>query len=185
MMTIKADAWNSKLNILMLPTKGLLTDVRLILMCGACLLMGLNAQAQKKSQTEKNKACTQNFYLQVYSKHNIAIIDSLVSEDYVEHQTTKGFAHNKRGLKSALKEFFKAFPDFDVKINFMIAKNDMVVAQITMTGTNTGPFNGIPATNKKIHVDGVDIVRYKNGKAAEHWGYLEEGKILTQLGVVK
>jgi len=160
-------------------------DMRLGLIAMFCLLLGSNLNAQKTSQTEKNKLYTQNFYEQVYSKHNIDIIDSLVSEDYIEHQTTKGFAHNKKGLKNALKEFFKAFPDFDVKVNFMIAKNDMVVAQITMTGTNTGSFNGMPATNKKIHVDGVDIVRYKNGKAAEHWGYLEEGKILTQLGVVK
>jgi hypothetical protein len=31
---------------------------------------------------------------------------------------------------------------------------------------------------------GCDILRFENGKAAEHWGYMEEGKMMQQLGLM-
>jgi predicted ester cyclase len=33
-----------------------------------------------------------------------------------------------------------------------------------------GDFMGIPATGRRISVPVVDIVRFRDGRAAEHWG---------------
>ena len=43
---------------------------------------------------------------------------------------------------------------------------------------------GMPATNKKIDVEGVDIIRFKNGKAVEHWGVYDNMKMMQQLGMM-
>jgi hypothetical protein len=40
----------------------------------------------------------------------------------------------------------------------MIASGDTVMANVTMTGTNSGPMNGKPATNKKIDIDGIALL---------------------------
>jgi predicted ester cyclase len=71
-----------------------------------------------------------------------------------------------------------------VTINFIVVRGDTVIAQTTTTGTNSGPNMGMPATNKKINMDGVDIVIIKDGKATEHWGFFEEMKMMTQLGLM-
>lgn len=42
----------------------------------------------------------------------------------------------------------------------------------------------IPATGKKIDVDGVDIARFRDGKAVEHWAYYDELGMMRQLGVI-
>jgi predicted ester cyclase len=76
------------------------------------------------------------------------------------------------------------FPDINEKINFVVADSNIVVSHYTLTGTNTGAMMGMPSTNKKINIDGVNIVKFKDGKRAEHWGYMEESKMMTQLGMM-
>lgn len=134
---------------------------------------------------EKNKAITRLFYNEVFNKHNIAMIDSIVSPDYIEHQTDVDYAANRKGLIKEFADYFKGFPDANITVHFMVAENDMVTTQFTITGTHQGKIYGIKPTGRKIKISGVDVIRYTNGKAVEHWGYLEEGKLLTQLGLIK
>ena len=134
---------------------------------------------------EKNKAITRFFYDEVFNKHNIDMIDSVVGPGYVEHQTDVHYPPNRKGLKKEFADYFDGFPDASITIHFMVAEGDMVTTQFTITGTHTGKIYGLKPTGKKIKVSGVDVIRYANGKAVEHWGYLEEGKLLTQLGLIR
>jgi hypothetical protein len=42
----------------------------------------------------------------------------------------------------------------------------------------------VPATNKPVVVTGIDIVRFENGKAVEHWHEWSGMELLPQLGVM-
>ena len=53
-----------------------------------------------------------------------------------------------------------------------------------MTGTNSGPFMGMPATNKKVDIMGIDWIKWENGKFTDHWGAMEDMKMMTQLGMM-
>lgn len=53
-----------------------------------------------------------------------------------------------------------------------------------MKGAHQEDFMVIPATGKKIDVDGVDIARFRDGKAVEHWAYYDELGMMRQLGVI-
>ena len=44
---------------------------------------------------------------------------------------------------------------------------------VTMTGTMKGDMGPMKATGKSAKVGGVDIVRIKDGKAVERWGYFD------------
>ncbi len=135
--------------------------------------------------TDVNKNATLLFYEEVFNKHNTRMIDSIVSSDYVEHQTDRHYPPNRKGLKKEMSDYFKGFEDAHITANFMMAENDLVTTQFTITGTHTGKIYGLNPSGKKIKIKGVDIIRYKDGKAIEHWGYLEEGKLLTQLGLIR
>jgi steroid delta-isomerase-like uncharacterized protein len=158
-----------------------------------CLIVSIvvascNMSGNKNNATDdraaKNKAEMQKFYDEVYNKRNTAIFDSLVSPDYVEHCLAPGYTPNRDGTKKSFVDFFAAYPDLNVKTNFMVADTSYVTTEYSMTGTNTGPLMGMPATNKKFNIHGVDIVRFANGKAVEHWGYIEETKMMMQLGMM-
>jgi predicted ester cyclase len=125
-----------------------------------------------------------DFYEKVMNAHSPDMVDSFVSSDYVEHQVDPHYPPTREGLKTSFRDLFAAYPDFHVKLNFVFEHGDTAIAQITITGTNTGSMMGMPPTNKAVNFDGVDIVRLVNGKAVEHWGYLEETKMMTQLGLM-
>ena len=56
----------------------------------------------------------------------------------------------------------------------------------TITGTQGGPFNGIPATGKKIKVRGMQISKFNaDAKIVERWGASHEVGILQQIGGMK
>tara|TARA_B110000967_G_C18600985_1_gene419224 strand:- start:53 stop:226 length:174 start_codon:yes stop_codon:yes gene_type:complete len=40
-------------------------------------------------------------------------------------------------------------------------------------GTHTGDFFGIPATGKKVDIDGVNLVKMKDGKIAQEQDFMD------------
>ncbi len=67
----------------------------------------------------------------------------------------------------------KAFPDreFVVEKVWEIEEEEVVIANWTLTGTHTGDsYFGVPPSGKKIEINGTAIVRFEDGKIAEHWG---------------
>jgi len=162
--------------------KKIITVIAISAAFSACNCGGNKTMTDNRAA--KNMETQRLFYEDVYNKHNTAMIDSIVAPDYVEHCIDPGYSADRAGLKKSFDDFIKAFPDMHCQVNFMTADSDYVTVQYTFTGTNTGAVGGMAATGKKVNIDGVDIIRYKNGKAAGHWGYNEEMKMMTQMGMM-
>jgi predicted ester cyclase len=162
--------------------KKIITGIAINLAFAACM-----PPANKNDVNDlaaKNKAAMQKFYDEVFNKHNVAMFDSITTRDYVEHASDPGTPQTREGTEILFKETFAAFPDANEKVILMLADSSYVITHYTLTGTNTGKYMGLPPTNKKINVNGMDIVRFVNGKAVEHWGYLEEMKMMDQMGTM-
>ncbi len=153
--------------------------------CAAVALCALSLGFTSTGDEEKNTAAVQRFYDEVMGKGNMKVIDELIADNYVEHYVpTPDTPKNKAGLAQMMSMFRTAFPDLQVTVEDIIAKGDKVWAYTTMRGTNKGEFMGMPATGKKIEVKGVDIVRFANGKAVEHWGLNDDLTMMQQLGMI-
>jgi predicted ester cyclase len=144
---------------------------------------------QNNHDTAKKNAAINNqkmrdFYDKVMNAHNPLMIDSFISPGYIEHQTDAMYPNTVEGLKARFKDLFTAYPDFHVNVNFVFSHADTVVAETTISGTNSGPMMGMPPTNKQLHIDDIDVVRIVDGKAVEHWGFAEEMKMMQQLGLM-
>ncbi len=134
---------------------------------------------------EKNTAAMKRFFDEVMNKGNLKAIDELVADEFVEHyQPDPNVPANKAGLKQTMAMFRTAFPDLQITVEDLIAKDDKVWTYTTMRGTNKGEMMGMPATGKKIEVKGVDIVRFVNGKAVEHWAVSDDLAMMQQLGMI-
>jgi predicted ester cyclase len=132
----------------------------------------------------KNIQRTMEFYDQVFNTHNLALVDSFATPDFILNLPPGMYPPGVEGLRAALGDQFSAFPDIKATVNFAVASGDTVVVHYTMTGTNTGSYMGMPPTGKSFSADGVDIVIVsENGRqASEVKSYLEEMKMMTQLG---
>jgi steroid delta-isomerase-like uncharacterized protein len=139
-----------------------------------------NSSGKKSAAT---KARVQEFYDQVINAHNVAAIDSFCTADFVDHNPDEG--HSGKGLddlKASFKDFFSAFPDVHVTTNFMICEGDTVMAHVTMTGTNSGPMGNMPASNKQISMNGIDIIAVNGSKATERWGIFDMSAMMKEMG---
>jgi hypothetical protein len=63
------------------------------------------------------------------------------------------------------------------------ADEEMVAQRILFTGTHTGPFQGLPPTNRQVRFSGLEINRVVDGKVAEHWVQLDALTLFEQLGL--
>lgn len=135
-------------------------------------------------EEEKNIAAVNRFYDQVVNKGNLSVIDEVVSADYVEHQAAPGLPPNREGVKQFFAMYRAAFPDLNLKVVDLIAKGDKVWIYYAETGTHKGDFMGVAATNRKIDVKGLDVLRFVTGKAVEHWGLFDSMTMMQQLGAI-
>ena len=132
---------------------------------------------------EENKAIVRR-YQEIYNSNNVDALTEVVAEDFLTPRMMPGMPQGLEGAKTIHKATLLGMPDWHTEIEDLIAEGDKVVARITMTGTHTGDFFGIPATGKKISFSGIYIVRIANGKIVEHWGEEDSVSLLQQLGTM-
>ena len=134
---------------------------------------------------EQNKALFRRFVEEVFNKGNVSTIDEFLAPNFVEREVLPpGTPSGREGVKQLTMMFRTAFPDFNVRIDDMIAEGDKIVARTTWSGTQKGEFMGIPSSGKRVSFDVIDIIRISEGKGEEHWGVMDSSALMQQLGVI-
>lgn len=88
------------------------------------------------------------------------------------------------GTATYAETLLAAFPDLSFAIDDLAEGPDgLVWARWRMTGTNTGPFSGLPPTGRTIDVEGADLVRASGGLVAEVRGFFDTAAVPRQLGM--
>lgn len=131
------------------------------------------------------KALYQGYIEQVWNAKNLAAIDQYFSGDMIDHAAPPGQGPGLAGLKETFAMFFEAFPDLHVTLENQVVEGDTVVARITLRATHRGPFFGIPATGRRIERGSMHMLRCKDGKMVEHWGYGDDLGLMNQLGAIE
>ena len=110
---------------------------------------------------------------------------SISSQDVVFYAPTSpepmpGF----QGYTTVLDMMRDAMPDVNWKAEEFIADDNKVMVRFTMTGTQTNPFMGMPASGKKICVTAMNIYELKDGKIVREHGLPDLFSMLIQLGAI-
>jgi len=81
----------------------------------------------------------------------------------------------------------RGFPDvrFEVRRVVTVDEGDelVFVAEWTLHGTHTGPFDGLPPTGNEIALDGVDVVTVSDDGIESITGYFDQRAFTDQLGL--
>ena len=134
---------------------------------------------------DHNKAQMRRLYEDVVNGGNVDLIDDLLAPDFVEHDQFPGLSgEGREGVREFYALLRRAFPDLHMEPEQLIAEGDTVVARVRMTGTQQGEFMGMPATGKQVNVQTIDIIRFRNGMATEHWGVTDSVALMQQLGAM-
>lgn len=135
------------------------------------------------AQPEANKAIGLRGINEVWSQGDLAVVDEIIATDYVYHEPAMGEVVGPEGLKQAVSAYRAAYPDLSFVVDDIIAEDDLVVIRWTASGTQQGELMGIPATGLATTSVGMNITRYRDGKAVEEWTHWDVMGLMQQLGV--
>lgn len=125
---------------------------------------------------------------QMYDRINAHDVDGFcdhLAGDFVEHEVVPGLEPTKEGVRQFFSHYMQGFPDLRFESQDMLSSGDKVVARFRVTGTHEGEFMGMPATGRRVDVEGIDIVRFADdGPAVEHWGVFDALGMMQQLGAI-
>lgn len=119
------------------------------------------------------------------NKGNLEEFNTLFASDVVDHDPAPDQGKGPQGFIDFFTAFRSAFPDLKVAVDHMVADDDNVAIAYTIQGTQQGPFEGIPATGKKIKVRGMQIAKFNSdAQIKERWGSSDQMGIMEQIGAI-
>jgi steroid delta-isomerase-like uncharacterized protein len=124
----------------------------------------------------------------LYELINAGDIDGfgwLLANDFVEHEEQPGLAPTKDGVIAFFRMQRAAFPDMHMQVEDVIADGGKVAARVRYTGTHRGEFMGMPATDKRVDAQLIDMFAIgDDGLVHEHWGVMDALAMMQQIGAV-
>ncbi|CAB1274694.1 ester cyclase [Candidatus Nitrosacidococcus tergens] len=145
------------------------------------------------SKEEQNKAIVDRWFTEFWGTNfNIAIVDEIAAPDMLSKYSVHFPRRGREPIKVFITEFRAAFPDLNFwRTADLIAEGDYVIGQWEGGGTHTGTafvdfsVGRLPAaTGRKMHFNGVSVLKLIDGQISEEIGYDDSLTVLTQLGLI-
>lgn len=119
---------------------------------------------------------------EVWSRGDLALVDELVTDGYVEYEPTRSEpVRGPEALKEQVAHYRQGIPDLTRTIEETLVDGTRVAIHYTTSGTHEGPLLGIDPTGKEIEVDGVFISHVTGGRLAEGTDVWDAFGLLRQL----
>ena len=133
---------------------------------------------------EANKAVVRRLYEEVANAKQLDVIDEIVHSDTVDHEPFPGMpTKGTEAYKAIFGASISAFPDFQMRIDALIAEGDRVAVQGTVSGTHEGEFLGMPATGNAFSVSNIEVFEIQDGRITARWGIADSASMMEQLGL--
>lgn len=122
---------------------------------------------------------------EVWSRGDLALVDDLVTEDYVQHDVAQPEPiRGPEALKEAIGMYRAGTPDLTKTIEELIVDGETVVIPYTATGTHEGEIMGVAPTGTELEVEGIFVYRVEDGRLSEGTDLWDAFGLLRQIGAV-
>ena len=133
--------------------------------CISCNDSG-NSVAAKKNM-EVNEAITK-----AYESGDFSKMSDYIAEDAIDHSGEKGDVKGRDNIIAEMKRYRTMMPDIKSVTTKTLADDEYVFTWSITEGTMNG---------QKISMTGVDIAKFKDGKAVEHWMYMDPKEVTAMM----
>lgn len=143
----------------------------------------------KNNMPPEQKIMDQNldiFLNKFLNMKDATALDKILATNYVRYSNGVKEATGAKELGEAMNTtFMKGFPDMKITNSERIYTGNKVFINWDFTGTNTGEFNGVPATGKKVEASGISEIHFNSeGKLYLEKVFFNEADVLNQLGYI-
>lgn len=126
-----------------------------------------------------NQEIVSNFFIECYQNHNYDYAMKYLSENYVDHSPAN--ARGNKGAIGIMKCVEEQFCDMKIQIKDIFNQDGKVAVRVQYTGKHIGLCMNIPATNKTISFEALEIFYVENNQITESWGYWPDPEIIYKL----
>ena len=133
---------------------------------------------------EANRRLARRMIEEVLNANDETARKEVVHPDFYDPTNPPGMRRGPKGNRQIVEFFHRSFPDVRWEVLDMIAEDDRVAMRLVMTGTHRGEFFGIPPTDRRVQVEGIHLLRIRDGKVIEHQGVNDDLGFMHQLGVL-
>jgi steroid delta-isomerase-like uncharacterized protein len=129
-------------------------------------------------------ATCQQTWVDALNRGDVSVADQVFAADGVIH--INGSADRNlsvAGFKQMMTGLLAAFPDLRLTIEDQIVAGDKVATRWVAEGTHTAPLGNVPATGRRVRVDGQILDRVADGRVAERWEQWDQAGMMQQLGL--
>jgi steroid delta-isomerase-like uncharacterized protein len=135
--------------------------------------------------SQANERVVQTFLHTVVDDHDGAAAANLVTSDVSWHGGTLGVVSGRANVTGLFTGIVTALPDLHSTVYDVVAKGDQVVVRQVITGTQTGAIIGIPASDRTVTWDALDLFVLRDGKISQIWAGDDWTAILNDTGTYK
>ena len=136
----------------------------------------------RAADVEANKKLVRTLIDEVMNRRQLDAVDRYLAPDFVEHNPN--LPQGRDGRKQFAAAVHAGFSDYRGDIVEILAEGDKVVVRTQWSGTQDGPFLGLPPSGNKVRFSTADFFRIANGKVAEHWDVVDSLPRAVALGLV-
>jgi predicted ester cyclase len=136
-------------------------------------------------EVDQRVATAREFVAQVLNGHDPERARDFFTADVVWHGGALGTVNGVDTVVPLLGGFISALTDIDAAEQDVIASGDLVALRLVVNATHTGNLLGVPATDRRIQWDAVDIYRVTDDRRiSEQWAFEDLAAILSQAGAI-
>jgi steroid delta-isomerase-like uncharacterized protein len=121
---------------------------------------------------------------EIINQGKIELIDEKMFDKNVTLVTSPKNIIGINAFKAYYNNFLTGFSDIKFTVVDAFGQDDRIVKHWRFEGKHTGEFFGIPATGKVVNVEGVTLVRMKNGKILQEQDFMDNLEFMNQLGII-
>ena len=137
--------------------------------------------AKERRATEgANLPPARRLYEEAWGAGDVTVVDELAAPDFFDRRRDRP---GTEGLKSAILNLHRTFPDLDFSVESQHADGDTVTTHCRFSGTDRGGLLWYPPTDGRVDFTATYTNRFLNGKLIEHDGGADTADLLRQLGL--
>jgi predicted ester cyclase len=146
-------------------------------------LAGLaTAASPAAADPEASKQLYRSYIEDVVNKRQPEAADRYLAVEFIEHNPN--LPQVSPDGSNSLRRCLPDSAYYHGEIQEILAEGNKLVVRVLWTGTQDGPFIGLPASGNKLRFSTADFFRVEDGKLAEHWDVVDSLPRAIALGLV-
>src|SRR5436190_2749571 len=143
-------------------------------------LIACNSDAGGMSATAKINKDVNEAIMKDYEAGDFSKMGNYIAADAVDHGGSTGEVRGLDNIVADMKKYHEQMSDMKSETIRTMADDEYVMTWAKVSGTAKTDGMGMKA-GQKMEMTSVDVAKFKDGKAVEHWIYMDPNEMMKMM----